>query len=136
MVVHVTRYEAGDLNIRTGKTEFLGCWILEAICGYTNEELYSSLTVVRRVVQGVLKQKKFKATPSFVRNTVLVKLTQEDDMACLHKQVYQWQGHKVVFMKVHRIELLGTSSMMFMARSVLCPTQIRSRHEIVAPASV
>ena len=30
----------------------------------------------------------------------------------------------------------GTSSMMFMARSVLCPAQIRSRHEIVAPASV
>ena len=73
---------------------------------YTNEELYSSLTVVRRVVQGVLKHKKFKATPSFVRHTVLVKLTQEDDVACLHKQVYQWQGHKVVFMKVHRIELL------------------------------
>ena len=106
MVVHVTRYEADDLNIHTGKTEFLGCWILEAICGYTNEELYSSLTVVRRVVQGVLKHKKFKATPSFVRNTVLVKLMQEDDVACLHKQVYQWQGHKVVFMKVHRIELL------------------------------
>ena len=60
----------------------------------------------RRVVQGVLKHKKFKATPSFVRHTVLVKLTQEDDVACLHKQVYQWQGHKVVFMKVHRIELL------------------------------
>ena len=59
MVVHVTRYEADDLNIRTRKTEFLGCWILEAICGYTNEELYSSLTVVRRVVQGVLKHKKF-----------------------------------------------------------------------------
>ena len=75
MVVHVTRYEADDLNIHTGKTEFLGCWILEAICGYTNEELYSSLTVVRRVVQGVLKHKKFKATPSFVRHTVLVKLT-------------------------------------------------------------
>ena len=106
MVVHVTRYEADDLNIRTGKTEFLGCWILEAICGYTNEELYSSLTVVRRVVQGVLKHKKFKATPSFVRHTVLVKLTQEDDVACLHKQVYEWQDHKVVFMKVHRIELL------------------------------
>ena len=69
MVVHVTRYEPDDLNIRTGKTEFLGCWILEAICGYTNEELYSSLTVVRRVVQGVLKHKKFKATPSFVRHT-------------------------------------------------------------------
>ena len=82
MVVHVTRYEADDLNIRTGKTEFLGCWILEAICDYTNEELYSSLTVVRRVVQGVLKHKKFKATPSFVRHTVLVKLTQEDDVAC------------------------------------------------------
>ena len=79
MVVHVTRYEADDLNIRTGKTEFLGCWILEAICGYTNEELYSSLTVVRRVVQGVLKHKKFKATPSFVRHTVLVKLTQDDE---------------------------------------------------------
>ena len=106
MVVHVTRYEADDLNIRTGKTEFLGSWILEAICGYTNEELYSSLTVVRRVVQGVLKHKKFKATPSFVMHTVLVKLTQEDDVAYLHKQVYLWQGHKVVFMKVHRIELL------------------------------
>ena len=77
MVVHVTRYEADDLNIRTGKTEFLGCWILEAICAYTNEELYSSLTVVRRVVQGVLKHKKFKATPSFVRHTVLVKLTRK-----------------------------------------------------------
>ena len=75
MVVHVTRYEADDLNIRTGKTEFLSYWILEAICGYTNEELYSSLTVVRRVVQGVLKHKKFKATPSFVRRTVLVKHT-------------------------------------------------------------
>ena len=60
MVVHVTRYEADDLNIRTGKREFLGCWILEAICGYTNEELYSSLTVVRRVVQGVLKHKSSK----------------------------------------------------------------------------
>ena len=106
MVVHVTRYEADDLNICTGKTEFLGCWILEAICGYTNEELYSSLTVVRHVVQGVLKHKKFKATPSFVRHTVLVKLTQEDYVACLHKQVYEWQGHKVFFMKVHRIELL------------------------------
>ena len=80
MVVHVTRYEVDDLNIRTGKTEFLGCWILEAICAYTNEELYSR-TVVRRVVQGVLKHKKFKATPSFVRHTVLVKLTQEDDVA-------------------------------------------------------
>ena len=44
--MHVTRYEADDLNICTGETEFLGCWILEAICGYTNEELYSSLTVV------------------------------------------------------------------------------------------
>ena len=106
MVVHVTRYEADDLNIRTGNIEFLGCWILEAIYGYTNEELYSSLTVIRRVVQGVLKHKKFKATPSFVRHNVLVKLTQENDVACLHKQVYQWQGHKVVFMKVHRIELL------------------------------
>ena len=106
MVVHVTHYEADDLNICTRKTEFLGCWILEAICGYTNEELYSNLTIVRRVVQGVLKHKKFKATPSFVRHTVLVKLTQEDDVACLHKQVYQWQGHKVVLMKVHRIELL------------------------------
>ena len=41
-----------------------------------------------------------------VRHTVLVKLTQEDDVACLHKQVYEWQSHKVVFMKVHRIELL------------------------------
>ena len=136
MVVHVTRYEADALNICTGKTEFLGCWILEAICGYTNEELYSSLTVVRRVVQRVLKHKKFKATPSFVRHTVLVKLKQEDDVACLHKQVYEWQGHKVVFMKVHRIELLWMSWMMFMARSVLCPAQIRSRHEIVAPARV
>ena len=106
MVVHVTRYEADDLNIRTRKTEFLGRWILEAICAYTNVELYSSLTIVRHVVQGVLKHKKFKATPSFVRHTVLVKLTQEDDVPCLHKQVYQWQGHKVVFMKVHRIELL------------------------------
>ena len=74
MVVHVSHYEADDLNVRTGKTEFLGCWILEAICGYTNEELYSSLTAVRRVAQGVLKHKKFKATPSFVRHTVLVKL--------------------------------------------------------------
>ena len=106
MVLHVTRYEADDLNIRIGKTEFLGCWNLEAICAYTNEELYSSLTIVRRVVQGVLKHKKFKATPSFMRHTVLVKFTREDDMACLHKQVYEWQGHKVVFMKVHRIELL------------------------------
>ena len=97
MVVHVIHYEADDLNIRTGKIEFLGCWILEAICAYTKEEFYSSLTVVRHVVQGVLKHKKFKATPSFVRHTVLVKLTQEDDVACLHKQVYQWQGHKVVF---------------------------------------
>ena len=41
-----------------------------------------------------------------MRHTVLVKLTQEDDMACLQKQVYEWQGHKVIFMKVHRIELL------------------------------
>ena len=106
MVVHVTLYEMDDLNIRTGKTEFLGCWILEANCAYTNEELYSRITVVRRVVQGVLKHKKFNATPSFVRHTVLVKLTQEDDVACLHRQVYQWQGHKVVFMKVHMIELL------------------------------
>ena len=88
MVVHVTRYEEYDLNIRTGKTEFLACRILETICGYTNEELYSSLIVVRRVVEGVLKHKKFKATHSFVRHTVLVKLTQEDDVACLHKQVY------------------------------------------------
>ena len=100
VVVHVTRYEADDLNIRTGKTEFLG------ICAYADVELYSSLTVVRRVVQGVLKHKKFKATPLFVRHTVLVKLMQEDDVACLHKEVYEWQGHKVVFMKVHRIELL------------------------------
>ena len=106
MVVHVTRYEADDLNIRTRKLDFFSYWILEAICGYTNEELYSSLTVVRRVVQGVHKHKKFKATPSFLRHIVLVKLTQEDDVACLHKQVYQWQGHKVVFMKVHRTELL------------------------------
>ena len=106
MVVHVTRYEADDLNIRTGKTKFLGCWILEGICAYTNVELYSSLTVVRHVVQGVLKHKKFKATPSFLRHTVLVKLTQEDDLACLRKQVYEWQGHKVIFRKVHRIEPL------------------------------
>ena len=106
MVVHVTRYEADDLDIRTGKTEFLGCWILEAICAYTNEELYSSLTIVRRVVQGVLKHKKFKATISFVRHIVLVKLTQEDDVACLHKQVYEWQSPKVIFKKVDRIELL------------------------------
>ena len=106
MVVHVTRYEADDLNICTGKTAFLGCWILEAICDYTNEELYSCLTIVWPVDQAVLKHKKFKATPSFVRHIVLVKLTQEDDVACLHKPVYQWQGHKVVFMKVHRIELL------------------------------
>ena len=91
VVVHVTSYEADDLNIRTGKKEFLGCWILEAICTYTNVEMYSGITVVRYVVQGVLKHKKFKATPSFVRHTVLVKLTQEDDVACLHKQVYQWQ---------------------------------------------
>ena len=75
MVVHVTRDEADDLNIRTGKTEFLGYCILEALCTYTNVELYSSLTVVRRVVQGVLKRKKFKAAPLFVRRTVLVKLT-------------------------------------------------------------
>ena len=88
MVVHVTHYEADDLNIRTGKTKFLGCWILEAICTYTKVEMYSSYTVVRRVVQGVLKHKKFKSTPSSVRHTVLVKLTQEDDVACLHKQVY------------------------------------------------
>ena len=106
MVVLVTRYEADDLNIRTGKIEFLGCSILEAICAYTNVELYSSLTVVRRVVQGVLKHKKFKANPSFVRHTILDTLTQEDDVACLHKQVYEWQGHKVIFRKVHRIELL------------------------------
>ena len=92
MVVHVTRYEADDLNIRTGKTEFLGCWILEAICTYTKVEMYCSLTIVRRVVQGVLKHKKFKATPSFVRHTVLVKLTQEDDVACLHKQGYLQEG--------------------------------------------
>ena len=103
MVVHVTRHEADDLNICPRKTKFLGCWILEAIFTYTNVEMYSNLTVGRHVVQGVLKHKKFKATPSFVRHTVLVKLTQEDDVACLHKQVYQWQGHKVVFMKVHRI---------------------------------
>ena len=77
MVVHVIRYEAVDLNIRTGKTEFLAYWILEAICGYTNEELYSSLTVVRRVVHGVLKHKKFKATPSFMRYTILVKLSEK-----------------------------------------------------------
>ena len=104
--MHVTRYEGDDLNIRTGKTEFLGCWILEAICAYTDVELYSSLIVVRRVVQGVLKHKKFKAIPSFVRHTVLVKLMQEDDVACLDKQVYEWQGHKVIFKKVDRIELL------------------------------
>ena len=93
--MHVTRYEADDLNIRTRKTEFLGRWILEALCGYNNEEVYSSLTIVRRVVQGVLKHKKFKATPSFVRHTVLVNLTQEDDVSCLHKQVYQWQGTRL-----------------------------------------
>ena len=74
MVVHVTRYEEDDLNIRTGKIEFLGCWILEAICTYTKVEMYSSYTVVRRVIQGVLKHKKFKATPLFVRHIVLVKL--------------------------------------------------------------
>jgi hypothetical protein len=68
--------------------------------------MYSSHTVVKRVVQGVLKHNKFKATPSFLRHTVLVKLTQEDDVACLHKQVYEWQGHKVIFKKVHRIELM------------------------------
>ena len=105
MVIHVTRYEADELNIRTGKTKFLGCWILEANCTYTNVEMYSSLTVVRHVVQGVLKHEKFKATPSFVRHTVLVKHTQEDDVACLHKKVDEWQGHKVIFWKVHRIEL-------------------------------
>ena len=74
MVVHVTRYEADDLNIRTGKTKILGCWILEDGCTYTKVEMYSSPTVGRRVVQGVLKHKKFQATPSFVRHTVLVKL--------------------------------------------------------------
>jgi hypothetical protein len=68
--------------------------------------MYSSHTVVRRVFQGVLKHKKFKVTPSFVRHIVLVKLTQEDDVACLDKQVYGWQGHKVIFRKVHRIVLL------------------------------
>ena len=41
-----------------------------------------------------------------MRHTVLLKRTQEDDVGCLHKQVYEWQGHKVVFMKVHKIELL------------------------------
>ena len=91
MVVYVTRYEADGLNICSRKTKFLGCWILETICTYTNEELYSSLAVVRCVVLGEVKHKKFKATPSFVRRTVLVKLTQEDDVACLHKQVYEWQ---------------------------------------------
>ena len=136
MVVHVTRYGVDELNIRTRKTKVLGCWILEAICTYTKDEMYSSLTVVRRVIQGVLKHKKFKATPSFVRNTILVKLAQEDDVACLHKQVYQWQGHKVVFLKVHRIELLRDVLDDVHGMSVLCPAQIRSRHEIVAPASV
>lgn len=68
--------------------------------------MYSSHTVVRHVVQGVLKHKNFKATPSFVRHTVLVKLTQKDHVACLDKQVYEWQGHKVIFKKVDRIELL------------------------------
>ena len=106
MVVRVTCYEVGDLNIRTGKTKFLGCWIRGAICTYTIVEIYSSLTVVRYVAQGVLKHKKFKATPLFVRHTVLVKLTQEDDVACLHQQVCEWQGHKVIFRKVHMIELL------------------------------
>ena len=27
-------------------------------------------------------------------------------MACLDRQVYEWQGHKVIFKKVDRIELL------------------------------
>ena len=40
-----------------------------------------------------------------MRHTVLVKLTQEDDVACLHMQLYVWQGHKV-FKKVIRIEML------------------------------
>ena len=41
-----------------------------------------------------------------MRHTILVKLMREDDVACLHKQVYEWQGHKVIFRKVYRIELL------------------------------
>ena len=106
MVVHVTRYEVDDLNICTGKTKFLGCSILEAICTYTKDEMYSSHTVVRRVVQGVLKHNKFTTTLSFVRHNVLVKLIHEDDVACLDKQVYEWKGHKVIFKKVDRIELL------------------------------
>ena len=83
-----------------------------------------------------VKHKKFKTTPLFVRHTVLVKLTQEDDVACLHKQVYQWQGHKVVFMKFHRIELLRDVLDDVHGKVRLVSTQIRSRHEIVAPASV
>ena len=58
VVVHVTCYEADDLNICTGKIEFLGCWILEAICAYTNVKLYSSLTVVSRVVLGSTRSSK------------------------------------------------------------------------------
>ena len=106
MVVHVTCYEVDDLNIRTGKTKFLGCSILEAICTYTEDEMYSSHTVVRRVVQGVLKHNKFIDTPSFVRLNVLINLIHEDDVACLNKQVYEWKDHKVIFKKVDRIELL------------------------------
>jgi hypothetical protein len=41
-----------------------------------------------------------------VRHNVLVKLIHEDDVACLDKQVYEWKGHKVIFKKVGRIELL------------------------------
>ena len=125
MVVHVTRYEADVLNIRTGKTKFLGCSILEAICTYTEDEMYSSHTVVRRVVLGVPKHNKFTATPSFVRHIVLVKLTQEDDVACLDRQVYEWKGHKVIF-KVTGLSYCWTSSRMFMGRSVLRPCPIRS----------
>ena len=135
MVVYVTRYEADDLNICTGKTKFLGCWILEAICTYTNVEMYSRLTVVRRVVQGVLKHKKFKATPSSMRHTVLVKLTQEDDVACLNKFV-SGKASRLSSGRFTGLRCYRTSLMMFMARSVLCPSQIRSRHEIVCPSSV
>ena len=106
MVDNVTRYEVDDLNIRNGKTKFLDCSILEAICTYTEEEIYSSHVVVKRVVQGVLKHNNFKATPSFVRHNVLVKVMHEDEVACLDKQVYEWKGHKVIFKKVDRIELL------------------------------
>ena len=58
------------------------CCVLVATCP---ELVFSCSIVVRHVLKAVLKQKKFKATPSFVRHTILVKLTQEDDVACLHK---------------------------------------------------